>query len=69
MNHTLVTLKVYQGDVHKSSRFPDFTQDVYAAIHKGGLWLGPRFQAREVEVFSHQLHNGKMVQKSGQFTS
>lgn len=20
-------------------------QDVYAAIHKGGLWLGPRFQA------------------------
>ena len=68
MNHnkvTLITLKVYQGDV----AHPDFTQDVYAAIHKGGLWLGPRFQAREVEVFSHQLHTGMMVQKSGKLTS
>ena len=38
---------VNQGEVN---HLISFTQDVYAAIHKGGLWLGPRFQARKLRL-------------------
>ena len=41
-----------QMQIYDDQRLPEGTglassvpQDVYAAIHKGGLWLGPRFQA------------------------
>ena len=38
-----------------SNLVPSLAQDVYAAIHKGGLWLGPRFQAGCLRISYQQL--------------
>ena len=41
-------------------------QDVYAAIHKGGLWLGPRFQARGTGGgFTRYVHSARTRQQIG----
>ena len=39
-------------------------QDVYAAIHKGGLWLGPRFQAGCFTCTLNNISRGRHLCRS-----
>ena len=39
-------------------------QDVYAAIHKGGLWLGPRFQAGCFTCTFNNISRGRHLCRS-----